>query len=117
MHTPKTLTYESHTYEVILPRSSDVKSITVNKLKTLLVNDKKTPVVQMIMPKESGFFHGVEYQEQNTLLGYNNNSWKKVRTIQFGKGGQSIFGTKEISTVSHLNHEDKSIKDAALGIA
>lgn len=110
------LKYKSHTYELILPKSTTVKAVTVNKLQTE-TDDPDTPMIQVIMPKESGFFRGVKYKEQNTLLGFANNKWQKLKSIKFDKGAEETFGAVEINTIGRLSRADRHIKEAVLGMA
>lgn len=116
MSKQKDLKYQSHTYELILPKSTTVKSVTVDKLQDTS-DDPDVPVIKVTMPKETGFFRGIKYKEQNTLLGFANNKWQKLKSIKFGQGANEVFGATEINTIGRLSRTDCHIKDAVLGLA
>lgn len=109
----KNLTYESKIYEVVMPNSDEVRTVTLNKLKNK-IKDLRTPKTKLVMPKQFGFFRGVEYTEQDTLVEYNDNTWEKLVSIKFGDGADALFGTNKIEKVDTLDETDVTFKDTVL---
>lgn len=107
------LIYSSYTCEIVMPQSDKVKTVVINKLKSPNQTDK-TPLYKVFLPNESGYYRGVKYTESNTLLGYANDVWRKLRSIQFEATADEIFGADEINTISELSKEDKLLKEAVL---
>ncbi len=110
----KQLTYATKEFEVVMPGTDEIKVVTVNKLKNKLKKGSKTPKTKIKLAKQRGFFRGIEYTEQDTLLEYNNNEWEKFVTIKFGEGGEELFGAKKIDKVSALDQDDLALKKAVL---
>lgn len=107
------LTYESKSIEIVMPESSEIKIIVLNKLKGK-TKDLKTPVTKLQMPTQKGFFRGVDYEEDNILLGYSDNTWEKLTSIKFGDDAESVIGTKKIEKVASLSELDKKLKNKIL---
>lgn len=109
----QSVAYDTKEYKVLMPESYEVKTVVVNRLKDQ-PDAKDTPVTKVKMPIESGFYRGVSYDEENTLLEYPDKSWEKLTTINFGEGAESMFGTDKIEKVSRLTKIDTSIKNAVV---
>lgn len=107
------LTYNSQSFQVFMPETEVVKTVTVNQL-VGTTDDADTPITKVEMPVEHGFFRGIEYTETNTLLEFANNKWEKLTTIVFKEGGKAMFGTDTIRKMSRLTKIDKAIKDTVL---
>lgn len=107
------LTYSSKSFQVLMPETEIVKTITLNQLDGT-TDDAETPITKVEMPVEHGFFRGVEYTETNTLLEFANNKWEKLTTIVFKDGGKALFGTDTIRKMSRLTKLDTDIKDVIL---
>lgn len=105
--------YSSYVYEVVMPQTDRVDQIKVNKLQEE-PKDPQTPLYKLALPSENGFYKGLKYTEHNTLLGYNDNSWRKLRSIQFEPSADEVFGVDEINTVNKLSSKDKLIRDEIL---
>lgn len=99
-----------------MPQTDKVTTVTVNKLKSEDHPDK-TPLYKVFLPSESGFYRGLEYTENNTLLGYAGDVWRKLKLVQFEAAADEILGADEISTISKLSKDDKLIKEAILSIS
>jgi hypothetical protein len=107
------LTYNSKSFQVLMPETEVIKTVTVNQLADA-TDDTETPITKVEMPIEHGFFRGVEYTETNTLLEFANNKWEKLTTIIFKDGGKAMFGTDTIRKMSRLTKIDKAIKDVVI---
>ncbi|MGI6612351.1 MAG: hypothetical protein ACOX0Z_02155 [Candidatus Nanosyncoccaceae bacterium] len=110
------LIYSSYTCELVMPQSDKVTTVTVNKLKSEKYPEK-TPLYKVFLPSENGFYRGLEYTENNTLLGYANDVWRKLKSVQFEPAADEVFGADEINTIGRLSKDDKLIKDAILSIS
>lgn len=109
----KNLVYDTKSYQVLMPESEIVKTVMVRKLIDH-AGDDQTPITKIKMPDEYGFFRGVEYTEENTLLEFPNNKWQKMTKIVFGKGGKEMFGDNVISKTSKLTKIDDNVKDTVV---
>ena len=107
------LIYSSYTCEVVMPQSNKVETVVVNKLKSSDQPDK-TPLYKVFLPNESGYYRGIKYTESNILLGYANDVWRKLKSIQFEATADEIFGADEINTIGKLSKQDKLLKEAVL---
>ncbi len=107
------LQYNSRSFQVFMPETEVVKTVTVNQL-TSATDDAATPITKVEMPVEHGFFRGIEYTETNTLLEFAGNKWEKLTTIIFKEGGKSMFGTDTIRKVGRLTKLDTAIKNTVL---
>ena len=112
----KDLKYDSRSFRIFMPETEVIKTVTLNQLLTA-TDDAETPVTKVEMPTEHGFFRGVEYTENNTLLKYINNKWVKLTTIVFKEGGKAMFGTDSISKTGRLTKIDSAIRDTVLSAA
>lgn len=109
----KNLRYKSCQYELVMPQSSKVETIVVNYLEEV-DQDKNTPLFKIFLPSENGFYKGPEYTEKNTLLGYANQKWRKLRSVQFEAEADKVLGVDELNSVSKLSKDDQLIKDSIL---
>ena len=105
--------YKAYSYEIVMPQSSEVQTITVNRL-TEANDNQETPLLKIILPVETGYFKGVKYTEQNTLLGYQNQKWRKLKSIQFDETGEQTLGIDQINTVDRLSDNDKLIRQSII---
>lgn len=110
------LIYSSYTCELVMPQSDKVETITVNKLKSEDYPDK-TPLYKVVLPDESGYYRGIKYTESNTLLGYANDVWRKLKSIQFEQTADEVFGADEINTVGRLSKDDSLLINTVLPIS
>lgn len=105
--------YQVYDYEIVMPQSQQIQTLTVNRL-TAEPEDKDTPLMKIILPKETGYFKGLKYTEQSTLLGYANQKWRKLKSIQFDQTAEQILGVDEINTINKLSGDDLMIKRVVL---
>lgn len=107
------LTYDTKSIEIVMPESSEIKIIVLNQLKGKTKNSK-IPVTKLQMPTQKGFFRGVNYEEDNMLLGYSDNTWEKLTSIKFGEEAETVLGTKKIEKIASLSELDKKLKNKIL---
>lgn len=105
--------YKAYDYEIVMPKSSEVQTITVNRLAEAH-EDQETPLLKIILPAETGYFKGVKYTEQNTLLGYQNQKWRKLKSIRFDETSEQVLGVDQINTVNPLSDNDKLIRQSII---
>lgn len=105
------LNYKTESYQVLMPESRLIRTVIINKLANKKA-PKTAPITKVTLPVERGFFRGVEYEENNTLLEYPDKSWEKMTSIQFGDGAETMFGTTEIEKTGPLTKADKAVLEA-----
>lgn len=62
--------------------------------------------IEVTLPEEKSFFHGISFSEKVSLKRLKNGKWVKRLKAKFGAGADELFGLSELDEESDLEARD-----------